>query len=97
MSDPNFVAEPEERPPPRPPRPTTNPRSQLEQDELYARQLAEHYEQSAPEGFGSRERGDPPLPRRRQDTGLKPNELYEDREHSFFDGMTSVHWPVNSR
>ncbi|KAF1838030.1 hypothetical protein BDW02DRAFT_565291 [Decorospora gaudefroyi] len=39
MSDPNFKAE--EAPPPQPPRP--QPRSQLEQDEMYARQLAQHY------------------------------------------------------
>ncbi|OCK78043.1 hypothetical protein K432DRAFT_418238 [Lepidopterella palustris CBS 459.81] len=81
MSDPDFKEE--EAPPPKPPRPT-QPRSQLEADELYARQLAQHY-QSTSQGYGSRERGEPPMPRRRQDTGLKPNELYGDKEHSFFD------------
>ena len=40
MSDPSFQAE--EAPPPQPPRP--QPRSQLEQDEIYARQLAQHYQ-----------------------------------------------------
>jgi hypothetical protein len=59
--------------------------SQLESDEQYARQLAEHY-QSSSTGFGSRERGDPPLPRRNQDS-LKANELYDDRDRSFFDGQ----------
>ncbi|KAF2395525.1 hypothetical protein EJ06DRAFT_269350 [Trichodelitschia bisporula] len=78
MSDPDFA---EEQPPPPPPR-KNQPRNQLESDELYARQLAEHY-QSAP-GFGNAGYGDPPV--RRRDTGLKPNELYDDdRDHSFFD------------
>lgn len=84
MSDPNFKGE--EAPPPQPPRPS-QPRSQLEQDEIYARQLAEHY-QSSSQGYGSRTRGDPPLPGQRRQTGLKPNEMYDDREHSFFDGNT---------
>jgi hypothetical protein len=86
MSDPNYTAE--ETPPPRPPRPTRQPMTQLESDELYARQLAEQYNQPAQyEGFGSRGKGDPPLPRRRKESGLKPNELYEGKEHSFFDGL----------
>ena len=88
MSDPTFVAE--EAAPPRPPRPTRQPMTQLESDELYARQLAEQYNQpSQYEGFGSRGRGDPPLPRRRKQSGLKPNELYEGKEHSFFDGLNN--------
>jgi hypothetical protein len=86
MSDPDF--EPEEQPPPPPPRPSQTHRtmSQLESDEQYARRLAEHYE-SGTSGFGSRERGDPPLPRRNQDGSLKPNEMYDDRDHSFFEGL----------
>jgi len=49
---------------------------------MYARQLAEHY--GGPRRIsGERE---PTLPRRKTDTGLKPNELYDDREHSFLDG-----------
>jgi len=83
MSDPDFQAE--ETPPPQPPRPK-QARTQLEADELYARQLAQHYQSSAP-GYGSRERGDPPMPQRRRETALKPNELYDDKEHSFFDGI----------
>jgi hypothetical protein len=83
MSDPSFQAE--EAPPPKPPRPAQQPRSQVEQDEIYARQLAEHY-QSGPQGYGSRSRGDPPLPNQRRETGLKPNELNDDPNHSFFDG-----------
>jgi len=82
MSDPNFKGE--EAPPPQPPRPS-QPRSQVEQDEIYARQLAEHY-QSSSQGYGSQPRGDPRIPQRRREPGLKPDEPYDDREHSFFDG-----------
>ena len=53
MSDPNFKTE--EAAPPKPPRP--QPRSQLEQDEMYARQLAEHYQSQGGQqnqgGYGS--------------------------------------------
>jgi hypothetical protein len=80
MSDPSFT---QDAAPPPPRRAATM--SQVEADAMYARQLSEHYNSSYT-GFGSREQGDPPLPARRRDTGLKPNELYEDKEHSFFDG-----------
>jgi hypothetical protein len=84
MSDPNFKSE--ETPPPQPPRP--QPRSQLEQDEMYARQLAEHYStqggQQGQGGYGSRTQ--PGSAPRRQQTGLRPNDSNDDREHSFFDG-----------
>jgi len=79
MSDPSFDNDHAPPPPPR------KPMTQLESDELYARQLAEHYN-SAYTGFGSRDRGDPPLAANQRDTGLKPNEMYGDKEHSFFDG-----------
>lgn len=69
MSDPNFKEE--EVPPPQPPRPS-QPRSQLEQDELYARQLAAHFSSS-----GSR---DYPQQQQRR---MQPE---DEREHSFFDG-----------
>ena len=67
--------------------------SQMEADELYARQLAEQYN-SAPAYGGaprstSESRGaqEPRMPRpQKRQTGLKPNELYDDREHSFIDG-----------
>ncbi|OMP84486.1 CUE domain-containing protein 5 [Diplodia seriata] len=68
MSDPNFKEE--EVPPPQPPRPS-QPRSQLEQDELYARQLAAHYSAS-----GSR--GNPQQQHQRVQSE-------DEREHSFFD------------
>jgi len=90
MSDPDAVVEQEQEPlpPPQPPRPATTrvgstPQSQLEADEMYARQLAEHYDGTSsmgqPRGTrGSAERG------RRKETGLKPNELHDDG-HSFLD------------
>jgi len=82
MSDPNYKAE--ETPPPQPPRPTREPRNQLEADELYARQLAEHYQTA---GYGTRGNPrHPQYPQQRKEAGLKPNELYDDN-HSFFDGM----------
>ncbi|KAK2625644.1 hypothetical protein QTJ16_004956 [Diplocarpon rosae] len=77
MSDPDAVRE--QTPPPQPPRPAaprigSTPQSQLEADEQYARQLAEHY------GGGyaprSTSRGEAP---RRQRTGLRPNEQQEER------------------
>ncbi|KAM5436510.1 ubiquitin-binding protein cue5 [Microsporum ferrugineum] len=87
MSDPDAQ---EDVRPPMPPRPavggvpTSTTQSQLEDDERYARQLAEHYSgadqrrgyQQSPwdHGMASGQRGQ----------GLKPNELY-DREHSFID------------
>ncbi len=83
MSDPDFR---EEAPPPQPPRPT-QPRTQMQSDEMYARQLAAHYQSSHPEGYGSQRRGDPPLRSPRGETGLKPSELHDDdKEYSFFDG-----------
>lgn len=80
MTDPN--AQQEDLPPPRPPRPsnttTSTAQSQLEADERYARQLAEHYS-------GAVRRGPP--------SGLDGNrgprsrrESEEEREYSFFDG-----------
>ncbi|KAF9694445.1 hypothetical protein EKO04_007488 [Ascochyta lentis] len=87
MSDPNFKSE--EAPPPQPPRP--QPRSQLEQDEMYARQLAEHYQsqggQQGQGGYGSRT----------QESGARRSQPYarsnnnntnnnkDEREYSFFD------------
>ena len=95
MSDPSSV-EQEPPPPPQPPRPvpntrSTGPRDQVESDALYARQLSEHYNQTAQRQGqldSSRDyRGqDPRMPRQTREAGLKPNELYDDRERSFIDG-----------
>ena len=95
MSDPDAQVEPTPPPqPPRPSQPTTGPtsttHSQLLADEQYARQLAEHYSGAAAYGgaprTGQRERQNLEHPRPRKEMGLKPNELYDDREHSFIDG-----------
>ncbi|OTB04366.1 hypothetical protein M426DRAFT_320963 [Hypoxylon sp. CI-4A] len=88
MSDPDAIQnEParETAPPPQPPRPTgpQSPMSQMEADELYARQLAQHYDNVG--AYEARTRNQSPGgPYRRQATGLKPNEMY-DRDHSFID------------
>lgn len=96
MTDPDSQKEP--APPPQPPRPaqapigpTSTAQSQVEADEQYARQLAEHYSGSPAHGGQPRSqsggRRDPTVPKANRDTGLKPNELYDDRDHSFLDGM----------
>ncbi len=97
MSDPDAVVEPESEPvaPPQPPRPKTTrlgstPQSQLEADEMYARQLAEHYDGAGSMGQQRSARGPPRGTGflggrgRQKETGLKPNELYDDG-HSFLD------------
>jgi hypothetical protein len=85
MSDPDAAREP--TPPPQPPRPSgprvgSTPQSQLEADEQYARQLAEHYGGGS-YGPRSNSRGSSGQ-RRRQQTGPKPNEMY-DENRSFID------------
>ncbi|KAK3344014.1 hypothetical protein B0T25DRAFT_314588 [Lasiosphaeria hispida] len=94
MTDPDAVQQ--DLPPPPPPRPAAEPlgptstaQSQLEADEIYARQLAEHYEnvgayeaRTANRGGGVPSGG---VPRGRQQTGLSPSENYDDRERSFLD------------
>lgn len=95
MTDPDAVQN-DSGPPPPPPRPVATPlgptstaQEQLEADEQYARQLAEHYENvGAYEARTANNRAQPgyqahQAPRRQ--TGLKPNELDDDREHSFLD------------
>lgn len=82
MTDPDAAQNEDERPPPPPPRPAAAPvTSQVEADALYARQLAEHYENVGAYEARTSSRG---MPRQRQQTGLNPNEMY-DREHSFID------------
>lgn len=87
MTDPDAVKnEPEETgPPPQPPRPTGQraQMSQLEADELYARQLAEHYDNvGAYEArTSSRNPGGRPGPNPRGQQGFNDDE----REHSFLD------------
>jgi hypothetical protein len=83
MSDPDFKPE-EAAPPPQPPRPKQRqPMSQLEADEMYARQLAEQYN-SAPRGsqnyYNQREPG------RRGPNQQRPRyDEDEERQRNFFD------------
>ncbi|KAK3943503.1 CUE domain-containing protein 5 [Diplogelasinospora grovesii] len=91
MTDPEAAQQ--DVPPPPPPRPVAEPvgptstaQSQLEADELYARQLAEHFESvGAYEArtANSSNRG-PGMPRGRQQTGFRPPNDSE-REPSFLD------------
>ena len=90
MTDPDAVRN-DDVPPPPPPRPvteslgpTSTAPSQLEADEQYARQLAEHYENVGAYEARTSSRGQG-APRGREPTGPKPDELYDDREHSFLD------------
>lgn len=94
MTDPDAVQHDDEQPPPPPPRPvaapvgqSATPANQLEADELYARRLAEQYENAgaAYEARTANRGSAGGMPRGRQQTGLNPNELYDDREHSFLD------------
>lgn len=78
MTDPDALKnEPQDVPPPQPPRPQGRAQmSQLEADELYARQLAEHYNNA-----GAYEA-------RTANPGHRPSRgapLDDDREHSFID------------
>ena len=85
MSDPDAVREP--TPPLQPPRPQTQrvgstPQSQLEADEQYARQLAEHYGGGWSNEPRNTSRGG--VPRDRQQTGIQPNAANEENR-SFID------------
>ncbi|RAL09313.1 uncharacterized protein BO97DRAFT_407831 [Aspergillus homomorphus CBS 101889] len=74
MTDPNAAEQ--DAPPPKPPRPSAAQR-QLEQDEMYARQLAEHYNRRAA-----------PQPRYEDEHAYRRrggNEEAEEKEYSFFD------------
>jgi hypothetical protein len=91
MTDPDAVVE--QIPPPQPPRPShpqpgSTTQSQLEADEMYARQLAEHYDGTASYGQqrGTRGTGTGASGQRgrQRETGLKPNEMH-DEGHSFLD------------
>jgi hypothetical protein len=79
MTDPSAADQ--EVPPPKPPRPSAA-QKQLEADELYARQLAQHYNSRAPQ---PRREDEPPYGRPRRNSDLS-----EDKEYSFFEGIISV-------
>ena len=78
MTDPTAAER--DAPPPKPPRPTAAQR-QLEADELYARQLAEHYNRRAPQPRWENEH-----PQQRPRSG---SDMSDEREYSFFDGLWS--------
>lgn len=77
MTDPK--AQEDLPPPPKPPRPsypaTSTTQKQLEEDERYARQLAEHYSGAARRGQGTW-RGARP----------RDDESEDEREYNFFEG-----------
>lgn len=83
MTDP--TAQEDMVPPPKPPRPphpaTSTTQRQLEADEMYARQLAEHYNASGRRGPAPGWENDP---RYRRPRGSEDS---EEREYSFFEGM----------
>jgi hypothetical protein len=84
MTDPDAVVQ-EEVAPPQPPRPSNRAQTQMDADEQYARQLAEHYGGSgsyAPRvSSRGNSRGDP---RGNYLNEMKPNQTQEE-EHSFLD------------
>lgn len=83
MSDPDSVVR-EPAPPTQPPRPQQAHRSQLEADEQYARQLAEHYGQGASYVRpGSGNQGNQGYPRGQQARNMQSN--YNEEERSFLD------------
>ncbi|KAL4888411.1 hypothetical protein BDV59DRAFT_196464 [Aspergillus ambiguus] len=73
MTDPNAA---QDIAPPKPPRPSAAQR-QLEADELYARQLAEHYNRRAPQPDWDDQR--------QYDRRRRGSDLSEEKEYSFFD------------
>ena len=87
MSDPNFQAEPVAQTHARP----QQERNQLESDEIYARQLAAHYQEASGRNEqGSRTRGAQQPASRTRDDGMSYNELHDDKDYSFFDGTPLV-------
>ncbi|RBR22547.1 uncharacterized protein FIESC28_04439 [Fusarium coffeatum] len=84
MTDPDAAHnEPADVPPPQPPRPQNRSQmSQMEADELYARQLAEHYDNVGAYENRTANRGGNDG---RQRQGQQGPEWGDDREHSFID------------
>jgi len=87
MTDPDAVQH-EQPPPPKPPRPVpeavaagSTPQDQLEADELYARQLAQHYENVGAYEQRTSNRGYAP----RTSSRPQPADAEGDRERSFMD------------
>lgn len=80
MTDPNAAEQ--DVPPAKPPRPSSTARTQLESDEMYARQLAEHYNR--------RRAPRPDLDDQYRDS-RRGSMNSEERDYSFFDGMLDFH------
>ena len=96
MTDPDAAQEYEEQPPQQPPRPaqqplgaSANPMTQLEADELYARQLAEHYENVGAYEERTANRGQEDGYGRPQPQGTGTQQEYG-KDHSFFDDELPV-------
>ncbi|GAB1209015.1 hypothetical protein APSETT445_007780 [Aspergillus pseudonomiae] len=88
MTDPSAAEQ--DVPPPKPPRPSATQR-QLEADELYARQLAEHYNRRAPQ---SRLEGGHPYDRTRRDNDLPV--IRDNIRKGFLETQTKVNsWVQN--
>lgn len=81
MTDPTAQEELPPPPPAKPPRPSYNPatQKQLHDDEMYARQLAEHFN------------GGPRSSRSSRPGWNNPTDEYpEERERNFFDGLSKT-------
>ncbi|KAH7153122.1 hypothetical protein EDB81DRAFT_446860 [Dactylonectria macrodidyma] len=91
MTDPDARRDPEEDdvPPPQPPRPQARQQiSQVEADELYARQLAEHYDNVGAYESRTANRGQNPGHQGQNDPRARQrhtDEWEDDNEHSFLD------------
>jgi hypothetical protein len=86
MTDPDAARDvQEDMPPPQPPRPAagTAELSQMEQDELLARRLAEEYDNAG--AYEARTSNRDFRPPRRAQTGPRREQTDDDREHSFLD------------
>lgn len=83
MTDPNAAEQ--DIPPAKPPRPGQNAppamRSQVESDELYARQLAEHY---------NRRRAPRSDLDEQDEASRRESANSEEKDYSFFDGMSNA-------
>ncbi|KAH7004987.1 hypothetical protein EDB82DRAFT_65258 [Fusarium venenatum] len=87
LTDPDAAQnEPTDVPPPQPPRPQNRSQmSQMEADELYARQLAEHYDNVGDYENRTANRGANDGRQRQGQQGQQGPEWGDDREHSFLD------------
>lgn len=98
MTDPDAAKNDDsEQPPPHPPRPSqqqlplsSTPMSQLEADELYARQLAEHYENVGAYEARTANRTTTQGYNQRHHHEMRSQNQDYDREHNFFDDELPV-------